>query len=247
MRRLTFNGRNSNPIWSPDGQRVAYTSDREGDQGIFSQPADGTGSAERLTKPEGGWVTHWPDTWTPDGQTLLFSAIKSGDSSIWMYSTRDKRASMLIDAPNIQQKSAISRDGRWLAYQSDEIMGNGAPQIYVQAFPLTGAKFLITKNGFNNALWLPEGNQLFFNINAGARLSYVDLHTQPSFTFGEPVPISIMNFIQSPGTPRQFDITPDGKQFIVLMAPGASTDARQTQQVQVVLNWFEELKQRASH
>jgi hypothetical protein len=56
-----------------------------------------------------------------------------------------------------------------------------------------------------------------------------------------------MNFVQSPGTPRQFDITPDGKQFIVIMPPGASTDPRQAQQIQVVLNWFEELKQRASH
>ena len=69
LRRLTFGGKNRYPIWSPDGQRIAYQSDREGDLGIFWQKADGTGSAERLTKPESG-VEHRPESWSPDNERM---------------------------------------------------------------------------------------------------------------------------------------------------------------------------------
>ena len=74
MRRLTFGGQNRFPIWSPDGQRVAFQSDREGDLGIFSQPADGNGPVERLTKAAKG-DAHVPESWSPDGRHVAFAVI----------------------------------------------------------------------------------------------------------------------------------------------------------------------------
>ena len=70
-RRLTFGGNNRFPVWSADGRRVTFQSDREGDPAIFWQPADG-GTAERLTTPARG-TSHAPESWSPDGQVLLFS------------------------------------------------------------------------------------------------------------------------------------------------------------------------------
>ncbi len=75
IRRLTFGGNNRFPLWSADGRRVAFQSDREGDLAVFWQPADG-GTAERLTTPDRG-ISHVPESWSPDGDVLLFSARRT--------------------------------------------------------------------------------------------------------------------------------------------------------------------------
>src|SRR5262249_16940374 len=81
-RRLTFGGRNRYPVWTPDGRRITFMSDREGDRSIFWQPADGSGTAERLSKAEAA-VDHRPEAWSPDGKILSFrTTAQLGD--IWM-------------------------------------------------------------------------------------------------------------------------------------------------------------------
>jgi len=244
MRRLTFGGNNRLPIWSPDGQRVLFQSDREGDDALFWQRADGTGVAERMTKLEGEWTSHRADSWASDGQTFLFTALKPGDASIWSYSIREKKATLFADAPTWQQSSAFSPDSRWVAYVS-EVDGR---KVYVEPFPATGAKFLITKDGGNHPVWSPDGKELIFMDDlSNDQLYSVAIRTQPSFSFGNPVPLGIKGMIQRVGNWRDYDITPDGKQFLVMLPPGTTDlDMPQTPQVQVVLNWFQELKQRMS-
>jgi serine/threonine protein kinase len=246
MRRLTFGGKNQLPVWSADSQRVLFQSDREGNSGLFWQRVDGTGLAERVTKPEGEWTSHRADSWAADGHTFLFTALKPGDASIWSYSFRDRKATLFADAPSWQQSSSFSPDGRWVAYVSEET----GRKVYVEPFPATGAKFLITRDGGNHPVWSPDGRELIFmdDVNDG-QLYSVAIATQPSFTFGNPVALPIKGFMQRVGNWRDYDISPDGKQFIVMLPPGtASSDAPQALQIQVVLNWFEELNQRmASH
>jgi serine/threonine-protein kinase len=244
MRRLTFGGQNRNPVWSADSQRVFFQSDREGDRAIFSQRADGTGVAERVTKPDGEWPSHTADAASPDGQTLLFTVNKPGDASIWTYSLRDKKAALFADAPSWQQSSAFSPDGRWVAYVSEE----SGRKVYVEPFPATGAKFLITKDGGNHPVWSPDGKELMFmNDMPYGQLYSVAIHTQPSFTFGNPVPLAVKGFVQRTGNWRDYDITSDGKQFLMMLVPNAVTpEGSQALQIQVVLNWFEEMKQRMS-
>jgi serine/threonine-protein kinase len=243
MRRLTFGGKNHHPIWSADSQRVFFTSDREGDEGIFWQRADGTGMAERLTKPDGDSTYNWPEVSSPDGQTLLFTAGKPGDSRIMSYSFRDKKSNVFAEAPFWQHIAAFSPDGKWVAYVSEET----GRKVYVQPFP-AGARFLITQNGGNHPVWSPDSKELFFMNDVGnGQFFSVAIHTQPSFTFGNPVPLAIKGFIQRVGNWRDYDISPDGKQFVVMMPPSAApSEGPQTLQIQVVLNWFEELKQRMS-
>ncbi|MDO8793984.1 MAG: protein kinase [Vicinamibacterales bacterium] len=252
IRRLTFGGKNSWPVWSPDGQRVLFISDREGDQALFWQRSDGTGVAERVTRPEGSWPNHRPDAFSPDGLSLLFDAVKSADSSLWMYSLRDKKAAMVIDGPSYQENAVFSPDGHWVAYQSAERGAKppavGTNEVYVEPLPPTGAKFLITKDGGNHPLWSPDGRELFFMNNVtNGQLYSVSVRTQPTFTFGNPVALPVKGFVQGIGYLRNFDITRDGKQFVVALPVAASTpETRQTEQIQVVVNWLEELKQRVS-
>ena len=140
-----------------------------------------------------------------------------------------------------------------MAYQSQEGK-DGTPEIYVQPFPATGAKFQITRDGGNHPVWSPDGKELFFMNNPpGGQLHSVSIRTQPSLSFGNPVALAIKGIVQrgggfqprSLGWTRNYDITPDGKQFIVVLPQGAATtDAPQPLQIQVVLNWFSELRQR---
>jgi serine/threonine-protein kinase len=174
----------------------------------------------------------------------LFTAGKPGDASIWTYSLRDKKAAPFADAPSWQQSSAFSPDGRWVAYVSEE----SGRKVYVEPFPATGAKFLITKDGGNHPVWSPDGKELtFMNDLPYGQLYSVAIRTQPSFTFGNPVPLAIKGFVQRTGSWRDYDITPDGKQYLMMLLPNAATsEGLQALQIQVVLNWFEELKQRTS-
>jgi Tol biopolymer transport system component len=139
--RLTFKGNNRFPVWSGDGERVVFMSDREGDGGLFWQRADGS-SAERLTKPEKG-MEHRPDSWPPKGQFFSFTAGKSGSwNSVWVFSLQDKKDSLFASEPSsFQTRSAFSPDGRWLAYSSDETRPIGNNEVYVQPYPATGSKF----------------------------------------------------------------------------------------------------------
>ena len=90
LRRLTFGGNSRYPVWSRDGQRVTFQSDREGDLAIFWQRADGTAPAERLTKPEKG-TAHVPASWSPQDETLLFTVVPSNTPDLPGYKGKNPK------------------------------------------------------------------------------------------------------------------------------------------------------------
>ena len=246
MRKLTLGGSNLFPMWSGDGERIVYQSDREGDRGLFWQRADGTGAAERLTKPETD-TAHIPGSWPPKSKVFSFSANKPGDSHIWMFSIDSKQSTRLSMGTGTQGRSAISPDGHWVAYQSTELgqstpMGNN--EVFVQPYPGAGVKYQITRTGANNPLWSPDGKELFYSGPA-SKLMAVTIKTQP-FAFSDPVELPMPRFIQiGPASHRNFDITPDGKRFIMVFAARQTQpEGRPSAELRVVLNWLEELKQR---
>jgi eukaryotic-like serine/threonine-protein kinase len=254
MRQLTFGGRNRFPIWSANGERVVFQSDREGDLGIFWQRADGTGAAERLTRPEPG-ASHVPESWSRTGDRLLFGVTKGrviglaggerSTAALWTLSLQDRKAipfgevrlSSTLPVPN----AVFSPDGRWVAYSSNE-MGAGPPSVFVQPFPATGAKYLIGSG--RDPIWSQDGQELFFWQGGGEFVaSSVSTHT--SFTFGRPQPLPTGFLFGRPG-PTNYDIAPDGGRFIgVVDAEGTQSTSAAAPKIQVVINWFEELKARA--
>ena len=238
IRRLTFGGNNRFPIWSADGRRVAFQSDREGDLAVFWQPADG-GTAERLTTPDQG-IAHVPESWSSDGEVLLFSATKDFVSSLWMLSMRDRKATPFgnVKDSSLPTNAMFSPDGRWIAYQTGEA-GQGEGTTYVQPFPPTGTKYQIARGG--RPLWSRDGKELFF-VPAPGRFMTVTVRTDPNFTFTRPVDIPRGFGLANPASPRPYDIMPDGR-IVGISWSGASESG--PQQIHVVLNWFEELKARA--
>lgn len=240
---LTFGGKNRFPVWSADGGRVTFQSDRDGDLGLFWQPADGSGSAERLTKAGQG-ESHIAESWSPDGNTLLFTVIKGSDASLWTLSLHDRKIAPFGGVHSTDQTAALfSPDGRWVAYHATE---QNSTTVYVQPFPATGARYQLVKRAADaphHALWSRDGKELFFIPRVGV-FEAVSVTTRPAFAFGNPVAVPRPFLAGPPGARRNFDITRDGR-FVATVAPGSTTSGpAATPEVHVVLNWFEELKGR---
>jgi serine/threonine-protein kinase len=183
-RRITFSGKNRLPVWSGDGQRVAFQSDREGDLGIFWQRADGAGIAERLTEAEQG-ASHVPESSSRDGKRLLFTVAQGSTVALWTLALDDRKATPFGDVRSNQPiGAAFSPDGRWVAYASTVLGDSG---VFVQPFPPTGARYQIPKLDRDyHPLWTSDGKELFY-IPSSGRFAAVSVLMQPSFTFGNPV------------------------------------------------------------
>jgi serine/threonine-protein kinase len=239
-RRLTFRGRNRFPIWTSDGQHVAFQSDRDGDPAIFWQRADGTGVAERLTTPAAG-IAHVPDSWSPNGNQFLFSEVKGSTFSLWTWSLPSKTATPFGEVQSPLPPNAVfSPDGKWVAYQAGEVFKNA---VYVQPFPATGVTYQISKGLAHEPLWSRDGNELFYSSARGGIVA-ARVTMKPTFTFDQPTALPASWSTGGPTSERRIDITPDGKLVKVITAE-ESTDIAGPLQIQVVLNWFEELKRLA--
>ena len=120
------------------------------------QPADNTGTPERLTKPEPG-ATHIPEAWHPTAGVLLFTTLKSGEATLWSLILSNRNASALGGIKsNLVIGAVVLPDGRWIAYSSNE---TGANRAYVQPFPPTGAKYQVFAKDTWKAATTSSGRQ----------------------------------------------------------------------------------------
>jgi len=250
IRRLTFGGKNRAPIWSSDGQWVAFQSDREGDLAIFRQRADGSsGTAERLTKPETG-ASHTPLSWSPDGAQVLFSVQTGKQYTLWTMNLKDRQASAFGGVQSgIHTEAQFSPDGRWIVYQSRDTFAEiAAPttQVFIQPFPATGTKYQVPQAG-GSPYWFGKGRELILNTAPGRSVA-IGFTTTPQVGFGRPTDFSRTARSEGPiaTTRRNADALPDGEHIIGVMSePAALPGASLAPQITVVLNWFDEVRQRA--
>ena len=251
--RITFAGRNRYPIWTPDGQRIAFQSDREGDRGIFWQRADGSGTTERLTKAE-AVERHISQAWSPSGDVLLFAAT-ARVTSLQILSLVDKRVARFGDVQAdtlFAAAASFSPDGRWVAYSVPDA---GTSNVFVQPFPATGAKYQISREEAGLfPVWSRDGQELFYRSFSSSqqqsqqqRMASVTVTTRPSFTFTNPTTFEWRREPELGALDgRTYDVLPDGQHFIRLVSVSDQPQAGPPPNppIQVVLNWFEELKQR---
>ena len=250
MKRLTFNGRNRYPVWSPDGRRVAFQSDREGDAAIFAQNADGTGAVERLTRPEKG-EAHIPESWSGNGH-LSFSSSKGAVFTLWTYSFADRKSTPFGGVSSTETiGSVFSPDGRWLAYHArpnDALPTGPSTGVFVQPFPATGATFQAPRVNLDfQPLWSHDGRELLYiPSTASGRMAAASFTTNPAVAFGSPAqfPFALTAGMLATGR-RAFDVLPDGR-IVSLTGDESAPNAAIVSEVRLIVNWFEELRRLAS-
>jgi len=243
MTRVTSNSRSSNPVWTPDGRRIAFASGLD----ICWKAADGTGKDEPLSTTAGR--VSLPATWSADGKTLLFmdleltTTMPSDIGALAMDGNRARNA--LLQEKHREYQPRISPDGRWMAYTSDE---SGRNEVYVRPFPgLEGGREQVSANGGDSPLWSPDGRGLYYR--SGDTVMGVPVKTSPALSLGTPEVLFRGKYTSLRSSPYAselgpWDISPDGKRFLMMKDVESTAAAEGPQRIHIVLNWTEELKQR---
>jgi serine/threonine-protein kinase len=232
LTRLTSGEASQFPVWTPDGKRIAYRGTRTGFRNLFWMAADGTEVEERLTTSE-----HFqtPSSWSPDGKWLAFQELTPNTGSdIWVLPLEEGgEPKVFLSTSASEVRPRFSPDGRWLAYQSNE---SGRDEVYVRPFPGPGGKWQISTEGGGLPFWARNGRELFY-INDN-KVMAVEITPGSGLTAGVPRLLFERNELLGGYTSRA-DVSLDGQRFLMIQ-PAESADV--ATQINVVLNWFEELK-----
>jgi eukaryotic-like serine/threonine-protein kinase len=238
LTRLTFDpGLNRGPTWTPDGKRLAFSAQRDETENIYWQAADGTGAAERLTK---GSKPELPNSFSPDGKHLLFNTPSGSPRDIGIVNLDgEPRAELLIHTPFNEFNANFSPDGRWIAYESEE---SGRAEVYVRPFPdINSGRWQVSVGGGTRPVWARNGRELFYYIAPG-KIMTVPVEPGASFKAGTPQMVFEGPY-PSVNNGLIYDVSPDGRRFLMIKTSESSAGASSPPQLVVVLNWLEELKQ----
>jgi serine/threonine-protein kinase len=236
LRRLTDTGSNTQPVWTPDSQRVTFASRRGGSCGwdLYSVRVDSSEAAERILERDGG---QFPTSWLASGAQLAFYELTQAtarDVWVWFAAEKHARAVDRAASPANERGATFSHDGRLLAYVSNEL---GGDDIYVQAYPGPGGREVVSLGGGTEPVWSPTAYELFYRN--GDRLFAVTIRTEPKIAADTPRVLFTGSYVPSPtetGLPN-YDVFPDGRRFVMVRSATTSE-----MHVHVIQNWFEQLR-----
>jgi len=224
---ITTQGHSLGSPWTPDSQRVAFTTDGD----IFWRAADAGSPAERLLARDG---PQYPTSWSADGRLLVFDDGVPNGYDIWLLPLQGEPRPLLA-TPASELSGQLSPDGRWLAYQSNE---SGRYEVYVRPFPeVRGGKWTISTSGGQRPLWSRDGTELFYLVGSSVMRVAIDARGGTEFRPGAPQELFSGPFDTSG---MNYSISIDGKHF-VMVEP--DPNARPTQ-LNVVQNWADEVARR---
>jgi len=233
--RFTFEStEDESPIWSPDGKRIAYSSAWTGQaRRVYVKSVDGSSEPELLYTGE--YHLHLT-SWSPDGEWLAFYQFRrQTGTDIWLVSADGEGQVVPVATTAAQESGAVfSPDGQWLAYHSNE---TGQPEVYAVSFPELGAKRQISQKGGRFARWDAQGNELFYRGLDDEVMIVTMTAQERSLRSGAPRVL----FPFSHSSLADYGVAPDGQHF-AMFAGNPDAPARD---INIVLNWFEELKRLA--
>jgi Tol biopolymer transport system component len=249
LTRLTFGGELAyNPVWAPDGRHLIYQQVSGDTQSLEWIRSDGAGGAQKLLEAKAQLT---PRSFSPDGKYLAYHTGTQTNSDIYFLPLdlsdpdhpKPGKPELFIGTPANEVMPAISPDGRWVAYASDE---TGTYQIYVRPFRAdVGGKWQISANGGISPIWARNGKDLYFdNLDNRLMLTTYAVDGQ-SFVASKPRQWSDHQLISPTGDPS-YDISPDGKTIVALVPSTLPNGEQATVKATFLVNFFEELRRRTS-
>jgi len=229
--RLTFEGSNGAAMWTPDASAITFSSDRLGPFNVFSKPSDGSGSATRvLASP----YPQFPTSWSPDGEELLLTEIHpSTGLDVLLLPKGAAEPERLLASSSDDGGAVFSPNGRFIAYVSNE---SGVDEVYVREHP-GGGKKLVSAGGGTEPVWSRNGRELFYRNEEW--LMAVGIDSEPPLVAGKPQALFEAPYDEAGSASSNYDTTPEGRFLMV-----RSGRERETAELIVITNWFEEWKSR---
>jgi hypothetical protein len=223
------------PVWSPDGARIAFASSRDGPFSLYQKVSSGAGSDELLLKASGD--PFFPADWSSDGRYLLYVShtSKTGFDLGVLPVEGDRKPAIYLQTPFNERNGRFSPDGKFIAYASDE---SGRYEVYVQPFPVSGAKWMISSGGGAFPRWRRDGKEIFY-VSSVSKLTAVEVKTAPRFEAALPQPLfdarlyTGLNLGVFPYAPAA-----NGQRFLMNSMPGEIASAPIT----IVQNWTSGVK-----
>ena len=230
LTRLTFENDNRDPLWTPDGKRVVYTSLRNGLYGLYWRPADGSGPEELLSASK-NWV--FANSWSADGRFLAFGEQdpKTGFDISILPVGGDRRPYPFVRSSFREWFGEFSPDGRWIAYESNE---SGRSEVYLRPFPGPGGKWQVSTEGGARPEWSRDGRELFYFESD--RMMRITVDSGHALAVGRPELLFPCNCVDSG---RYYEVTPDAKHFLLIQNAQPESPVAQ---INLVLGWGGELE-----
>jgi serine/threonine-protein kinase len=247
LSRLSFlAGTNRWPVWTPDGKNIVFQSTNPAAPGLYWIRPDGSREAQRLTE---GKHQENPYSISPDGKRLAFhqDGGNSGSQDIFTAPIegdpghpRLGKAELFLGTPFLESYPAFSPDGRWLAYDSNE---SGNFEVYVRPFPGPGGRSQISTGGGLFPLWSRDGRDLLFQTLDSRVMAVSYTAKGDAFAPGK-LRVWTKTRLRNPSAISTYDLAPDGKRLVALLADDASGEKPLTQ-LTFMLNFFDELRRRS--
>jgi eukaryotic-like serine/threonine-protein kinase len=227
--RFTFDpAEDSIPIWSPDGSLIAFVSDREGTGNLYVKSANSAGKEELLLKTTERKFLH---DWSRDGKFIAYSSLNTSTNiDLWaLPMTGDKKPFPLLQSPFVEDHARFSPDGYFIAYSSNE---TGRYEVYVQTFPPSGGKWVISRDGGAQPRWRRDGKEIFF-IAPDRKLMAADVKLAGSnFEVSVPKPL-FQTQIAGPIPRNRYDVFGNGQRFLII----TPRQENNLTPITVVANW----------
>jgi Tol biopolymer transport system component len=233
--KLTFDPKDDlNPVWSPDGSRIAFSSDRKGRRNLYVKSSSGTGEEELLLESE---LNKSVEDWSRDGRTLAYNLSVPGSSSdIWTFSLDTRRPRPFLQTRFNEDEARFSPDGKWIAYRSSE---SGHAEVYIQPFTASAmrGKWVVSNGGGMEPQWRADGKELFYAVSPGAinvgpaTIMAVDIADKDgAIVRGKPH--ALFEVRLGSGGRNRWAVTPDGKRFLAIVPVQKPTTT-----LNVIANW----------
>ncbi len=235
--RLTNEAVVRSPIWTPDGERIIFSWNKEPPNALFWIPADGSGEAERLTTPDAGMTGDYATSVSPDGQAVVFTRVLGGGiTELWQVPLDGERTPQpVVQGEFSRGNAALSPDGQWLSYRSNQ---SGAVEVYLQPYPGPGATTPVSIGGGATPVWSHDGRELFYRV--GTRMMVVEVETEPTLRVSPPQELWEEPYFDA--AVHQYHVAPDGRFLLIRQGSAATDDATAAPEVILIQNWFEELQ-----